>query len=235
MDAPRLEENLGSKRGFRRGDVRQENREVLAQLTSDPTSEIPFPNDYGGAEGFHSLFQHGSRKFKKERYLGGHTGGDGAAGVDSIALSAKGKTINIGGNVVTAGEGGKIVLCDADYWANSLVEYQKKMELVEGIAQVILMSSAVALQIMGKKFLLACQAGQGADYAGDNMPPALVAAEASPDVVRCLPDKSPQFAISYAKLTYLIERTSVTFDGPIKDLIKRKRPRDETNLDEAVA
>ena len=137
--------------------------------------------------------------------------------------------MNLGGMDHVADHEGKLRILDAEYWGRAVGEYEQRIEYLHEIARVATMSSEICSQTLGMPFVNACGAG-AASYKGEPIPPALQPIDATPDLIRVLPKKGTDFSKAYSKIMWLLERTSVAFNGPIAEFSGKSKdhPSEET-------
>ena len=179
--------------------------------------------------GLKGLFHGGSKKRAREEYVEKHTGGGGAAGVDEITLTGENRTLSLGGMEHNCDKNGKLRILDCEYWGRSVREYEARLKYLQQVAKVIGMSSDVARDCLGEEFAEAWPEGSFY-YKGDEVPEAM-RVDCTPDVVRCYPKRSPEFAKAYAKQMFLLERTAVAFSDDIAEFMGDVHRSEETGRD----
>ena len=185
------------------------------QMVPARQDAAPYPTNWHYSRtGISSLFHQAANERERLEYLEKHTGG-GGAGVDEIRLSAPHKKMNLGGMDHVADADGRLRILDSEYWGRAVGEYEQRVEYLHEVARVATMSSEICQQTLGMEFVNACGPGAGA-YKGEAMPPALQGIDATPDLVRVLPRKGTDYVKAYAKIMWLLERTSVAFNDQWK-------------------
>jgi len=202
------------------------------QLVPARQDYAPYPMNYKYSKrGIGSLFSQKERTYEREAYERKHEGGTGK-GVETIALSHAHRTINLGGMEHVSDAQGKLRVLDSEYWGKACAEYEQRVEYLLEISRVVSISSEVARQTMGDAFLNACPAGQTA-YNGEGIPAGMQAIDRTPDLMRVLPPKSPDHSRCFAKLMWLLERTSVALDGSLGEFTGKHK--EGSKLEDAVA
>ena len=195
-----------------------------------PNDMAPYRTDYKYKKsGFKGLFHDDSKKREREVYEGKHTGGAGTRGVDEITLPGENRTLSLGGMEHNCDKDGKLRILDCEYWGRSVREYKTRLEYLQQIATVIGLSSDVARDCLGQEFADAWPEGSFY-YKGDEIPEAM-RVDCTPDIVRCYPKRSPEFAKAYAKQMFLLERTAVAFSDDIAEFMGDVHHSEETGRD----
>jgi len=178
----------------------------------------PYPSDYPYRKpGLKGLFLDQSKKRARDEYGEKHTGGGGEMGVDEIQLPGKNRTLDLGGMEHNCDENGKLRILDCEFWGRSVRAYEKRIRYLKQIAKVVGMSSDTAKSCLGEEFAEAWPLDVE-EYKGDVIPEAM-RVDCTPDIVRCFPKRSPEFAKAYAKQMFLLERTAVAFSDDISEFM----------------
>jgi len=195
----------------------------------------PYPDDYRYRKsGLKGLFHGGAKKRERTEYEEKHTGGAGDAGVDEITLTGENRTLSLGGMEHNCDANGKLRILDCEFWGRSVQAYEKRMKYLQQVAKVIGMSSDVAKACLGEEFAAAWPEDV-TDYKEDEIPVAM-RVDCTPDIVRCLPKRSPEYAKAYSKQMFLLERSAVAFSDDISEFMGDVHHSEETgrNLKSAV-
>ena len=91
------------------------------------------------------------------------------------------------------------------------------------------MSNDHAQDCLGEDFANAWPADQ-TDYKGDEIPQAM-RVDCTPDLTRCMPKRSPEYAKAYSKQMFLLERTAVAFSDDISEFMGDVHHSEETGRD----
>jgi len=195
-----------------------------------PADMAPYRADYKYKKsGLKGLFHDKSKKREREEYEEKHTGGEGAAGVDEICLPGKNRTMTLGGMEHNCDENGKLRILDCEYWGQSVRAYEARMKYLQQIAKVIGMSSDHARDCLGEEFADAWPADV-TDYKNDEIPESM-RVDCTPDLTRCMPKRSPEYAKAYSKQMFLLERTAVAFSDDISEFMGDVHHSEETGKD----